>query len=297
MQHLFASATFLLSVTACQSGAVAENNLPPQSVLQSRGTAGTFKDAAVEVVTGKTVSERFLPTAGYTRVAAAPASFAYYLGQLSCKPAGTPVKLFNGEEKQNQRGVAAVLDLDAGKTDLQQCADAVMRLRAEYLFANGRTKDIHFHFTNGFKADFFRWSAGSRIAVSGNNVSWQQGAAEPDSSYKSLRQYLDKVFTYAGTLSLQKELQPFSIDAIQAGDVLIQGGSPGHAMIVVEVAQNATGQRAFMLAQSYMPAQDIHIVKNPQNNSPWFSVAANSSEIRTPDWTFSTSNLRRFEGE
>ena len=299
MQRLFASATLLLSLTACGSGAVADNNLTPQSALKGLVLGSGINDAAVEVATGKTVWERFLPPAGYSKVAAPKSSFAHFLSQLPCKPAGTLVKLFNEEEKQNQRGVAAVLDIDAGKNDLQQCADAVMRLRAEYLFAAGRANEIHFNFTNGFRAGFDKWSAGNRIAVSGNNVSWKLGAA-PDNSYKSLRIYLNKVFTYAGTLSLQKELKPVAISAIQAGDVFIQGGSPGHAMIVVEVAQNAAGNKAFMLAQSYMPAQDIHIVARSSglgSPDPWFIPDSNSVRIITPDWFFTVNDLHRFEGE
>ena len=295
MQRLFASVTLLLSLAACRSGAIAENNLIPQSAPQSTVPAG--RQTPIKVATGKTVSERFLTPAGYSKVGSSQTSFAHFLSQVPCKPAGTPVRYFNGEQKPNQSGVAAVLNLDAGTTDLQQCADAVMRLRAEYLFAAGRANDIHFNFTNGFRAGFHRWSAGERIAVSGNNVSWKLGAT-PDNSYKSLRIYLDKVFTYAGTLSLQKELKPVAVSAIQAGDVFIQGGSPGHAMIVMEVAQNTSGEKAFILAQSYMPAQDIHIVKNPQNpGSPWFILDTNESEIRTPDWIFTTTDLRRFEGE
>ena len=40
------------------------------------------------------------------------------------------------------------------------------------------------------------------------------------------------IFMYAGTLSLSKEMQPISINNMQIGDVFIQGGSPGHAMII-----------------------------------------------------------------
>ena len=55
---------------------------------------------------------------------------------------------------------------------------------------------------------------------------------------------------------------------MQIGDVFIKGGFPGHAVVVLDMAENdRTGQRVFLLAQSYMPAQDIHIMKNPTNAS------------------------------
>ena len=47
------------------------------------------------------------------------------------------------------------------------------------------------------------------------------------------------------------------------GDVLIQGGSPGHAMLIVDMVENKEGQETVHTGQAYMPAQDIHIVINP----------------------------------
>jgi hypothetical protein len=83
---------------------------------------------------------------------------------------------------------------------------------------------------------------------------------------------------------------------IQVGDVLIQGGSPGHAIIVFDVVVNQkTGQKAYLLGQSYMPAQEIHILKNlnNNNNNPWYLVE-DSNIIKTPEWTFSIKDLKRF---
>ena len=52
-----------------------------------------------------------------------------------------------------------------------------------------------------------------------------------------------------------------NIDAIEIGDIFIRGGFPGHAVLVVDMAIHpVSGQKAVLLAQSYMPAQDIHIL-------------------------------------
>ena len=50
-----------------------------------------------------------------------------------------------------------------------------------------------------------------------------------------------------------------------------------------------------MLAQSYMPAQDIHIVKNFENVSisPWYELPVKGF-LLTPEWTFGVKDLKRF---
>ena len=88
------------------------------------------------------------------------------------------------------------------------------------------------------------------------------------------------VFMYAGTASLSKELRTVPYTSLQAGDVFIKGGSPGHAVIVVDVAIHPkTKKKVFLLAQSYMPAQQIHILVNPANRnlSPWYELTDTDS--------------------
>ena len=244
---------------------------------------------------GKDIFSRFNVPEGYKRIIADSGSFSFFLQHFPLKEHGAKVYYYNGEEKSNAGVYEAVLDIDVGEQDLQQCADAVMRLRAEYLYSLRQYDKIHFNFTNGFNAEYTRWAEGERIKVNGNKVSWYSSTTK-DYSANTFSKYLEKVFMFAGTLSLSKELKTVSIDDIQIGDVFIHGGSPGHAIIVMDMAINSNGKKIFMVAQSYMPAQSIHVLKNFNNStlSPWYDLSA-MDEMKTPEWTFEKTELKRFE--
>jgi hypothetical protein len=263
--------------------------------LQSCGKKTITVQSTAKDSTGSTVKTRFALPEGYVRITPEKNSFAEYLQNLPLKPEGTKALNYDGSEKRPNDVYVAVVDIDVGEKDLQQCADAVVRLRAEYLFAQQKFDDIKFNFTNGFTAQYSKWREGYRISINGNKVSWVKKAVE-STSYAEFRKYLDVVFTYAGTLSLEKELTPIDISEIEIGSVFIKGGSPGHAVIVVDLAVNkSTGDKIFLLAQSYMPAQDIQILKNPNNDtqSPWYSTKFGETLI-TPEWTFKKTQLRKF---
>jgi hypothetical protein len=211
------------------------------------------------------------PPPGFRRVAVDSGSFGHWLRQLSLKEDKT-VYLFDGSRKRNQSAQFAVLKIPVGERDLQQCADAVMRLRADYLFSLKRYNEIKFT-DNAGKA--YTWSGGN--------------------DRTAFDKYLVNVFAWCGSASLEKQLAAVPANyQIKPGDVLIKGGFPGHAMIVADVVMNDKGQRKFMLAQSYMPAQDIHIVKNPAdpNEGPWYDFDKTIEDISTPEWTFYWPQLR-----
>jgi len=250
-------------------------------------------DAPIINTVGKNILTRFNPPAGYYRKELDKNSFAYYLRTLPLKEDGATVKLYDGNEK----GYAvydAVVDMDIGKKDLQQCADAIMRLRGEYYYSRKEFEKISFVLTNGFRMDYSEWVKGKRLAVNGNKTHWVQSAA-PSNTYADFRKYMEVVFNYAGTLSLSKALHPKNIDNIAIGDVFVHGGSPGHAVIVVDVAESKSGGKVFMVAQSYMPAQDIHILKNFEDEtiSPWYKNSI--SQFNSPQWSFEISELKSFE--
>jgi len=246
---------------------------------------------------GTSIKERYNPPEGYVRTRLISGSFEEYLRNLPLKPHGTRVRYYNGKQKPADGIYDGVVNLDLSNKNLQQCADAVIRLRAEYLYSQGKFEKIHFCFTNGFNAEFLKWKDGYRTLVRGNDVSLIK-KAEPSDSYQIFSNYLETVFMYAGTLSLSRELKSIKFEELRPGDVFIQGGSPGHAVIIVDVAEEMnTGDKVFILAQSYMPAQDIQILINPSNPSisPWYELRVKEDILITPQWDFSQSDLKRFD--
>jgi hypothetical protein len=243
---------------------------------------------------GKTIRERFNTPEGFIREDDNTTAYDNFLRGFLLQPNGAKVYTHSGSLKQPDNVYDAVLDIDVGTKDLQQCADAVMRLRAEYLFANKLYEKIHFNFTNGKKAEFLKYAEGYRFNLKTN--SWNKTTAK-DYSKKSFRAYMDLVFNYAGSLSLSRELKSVDVKDIKVGDVFIKGGSPGHAVTVVDVAINPkTKEKIFIIAQSYMPAQNIHILKNfnSRNTSPWYSANFGES-LKTPEWVFEKGQLMRFK--
>lgn len=225
---------------------------------------------------------------GYARASDDQDSFCVYLQSLRLKSPGTVARAYNGKVSEYDHLTHAVLRMSIGGDPYLQCADAIIKLRSEFLWNAGREDDISFHFTNGFECPYPRWRDGARPAKAGDDVFWCDGAASPDSSFASFQAYLHVLYTFAGTKSLADEMEPVpEKDGIRVGDVLNVGGTPGHAMIVADVAVNKlTGRQAVLLVQGNTPAQDLIVLKNVKNPglSPWFRVRR--GVVRTEKWTY-----------
>lgn len=233
-----------------------------------------------------TVLTRFTAPAGYQQVKATPGSFAAYLQSLPLKPAGAHTLTYKGAVAATDVFTAAVVDLSVGHEDLQQCADVVMRLRGQYLYQQKRYSEIAFHFESGFRCDYIHYADGYRY----HNDHWVL-KAKKDYSYPTFMRYMALVFDYAGTLSLDKELHKIkNPDELQTGDVFIKGGSPGHCFIVMDVVENPQHKKLFLLAQSFMPAQNLQVL---QYRSPWFSM-----DVKSEIWygeVIDKTYLKRFD--
>jgi len=240
----------------------------------------------------QTIGEIVIPS-GYERVPVGKDSFGKWLRNVKLKK-DSRIHLYDGRLKYNQSSQFAVLDITVGNKDLQQCADAILRLRAEYFYDQNNMDMIRFKATDGTELSFARWLKGERYKLSRDKLLPYISGKSVSNKRIQLEQFLEVVFAYCGTISLGKETHLVSDpNDIQIGDVFVKAGSPGHAMIIVDIAINRKGEKIFMLAQGLMPAQDIHIVRNliDEKISPWYKFTSDP-KIITPQWVFYRNELK-----
>jgi len=171
---------------------------------------------------------------------------------------------------------AAKFNYDIGKNDLHQCADAAMYFKAWYHFDNGNINNIIFTFTDGTRYSYMQFLKEKKL----------------QNSFSNFKKYMTIIWSYAGTWSVEKyDTIKVNVKNILAGDIFIIGGFPGHTVTVVDIIENECGDKKIMLSQSYMPAQDHHILINLNNNSVWFDM----NKLSDIGWGFTENNLKRFK--
>jgi hypothetical protein len=217
-------------------------------------------------------------------------SWQYFLGHLPVVDG--PIVDYTGKSINSQQKHVGIIPYDVGRADLQQCADAIIRLRAEYLFQQRRYDEIGFHFVSG---DYYTWNdycKGLRPITKGKGVQFIT-LASCVKTHETLRKYLDIVYTYASTISLSKELKP-AID-FEIGTVVIYAGSPGHCFIIIDEAVNKEGEKVYKLAEGYTPAQSIYVLRNLNEAgvSPWYQLK--KGVIETTSYRFESYKLGKFE--
>ena len=244
-----------------------------------------------------TIITRFTPPKGYFWEKNPTGSFSEFMTNFPLHPKNFPVRDFNAVPIMRQNNHVAILNIDVGDKDLQQCADAWIRLYAEYLWSQKRFDEIKFEFTSGQLFTWNEYRKGLRTQEIKKRVRFVK-TGKPDDSYENFRKYLNIIFRYAGTISLDRESFPLVQNSqIKPGDFLIKPGSPGHSVIIVGVAKNGAGKRLYILAESFMPAQDIHILVNKEKPqlSPWYELDVKSPRTITAKYIFKPTTIKRFK--
>ena len=271
----------------------------PRTTSRSRDiTAGyPWFDPAIDGVPAadSTLEERFPTDPGFSRVKLEIQSFGAFLRALPLAAPNTPVLSYRGDvvRSDNHPNIAAVVAIDIGNRDLQQCADAILRLHAEWRYARGH-RDHVYRAANGTKLSFARYAAGERLRVDGNNLSFVAVAKPTKPTHALLRTWLDDVFSWTNTGALSRDAQRVDMADLRPGDFFVVPGVPyGHTVLVLDMAKDATGRIAVLLGQSFVPAQNVHVLR-PNTTSVWFVINKSEQALTTPFWKpFPFASLRR----
>lgn len=260
---------------------------------------------------GTTIETRFLVPEGFERVPVQEGSFAEYLRKLPLKADGStlhyigkdgaPAGEVPADPYKTPAAHAAILDLPM-LNDSEQCADTVIHLYAEYLYAQARYDELSFHFYNGFECDFLHYTQGYRPNAAKNGWFFDEDHWT-GTERKVFELYLKMVFTYANTTSLfRQDLTPAALSEMAIGDMFIvpaASGRSGHVVLIADMIQNPeTGEVRFMTVQGSMPAVEAHVMLNAEEAelSPWQNARfENGMFVSATYWECPVENLRRFQ--
>ncbi|TPN83041.1 DUF4846 domain-containing protein [Aquimarina algicola] len=244
---------------------------------------------------GDLISTRVTVPSGYKRVSYKKGSFGEYLRNYPLKPYGSKIINYDNSEYFAQNWHDAILEIPVPENGLQQCADALMRIRSEYLWLHNRKDEIGFNFTSGHYCSWIKYAEGYRPKIQGNKVTFHK-TSSADYSKSNFYKYLNLIYTYAGTLSMSHELRKVAVSDVKIGDMLVKPGSPGHIEIIVDEIINEEGHKMYLLAQGNTPAQSVCLLKNFENTSisPWYQFNEYEA-VYTPSYYFDEARFIRFK--
>ena len=222
----------------------------------------------------ETIGEAYPIPDGYVR--SSENAFGQWLRDRAVAPRNVPIRTYNGHEVHHD-GRVVVLDMVPG--DRQQCADSIIRLRAEWELQQGHSPS--FHATSGDPMPWKRFQAGEKPYEKNGRIAWTTGSS------KRWNDYLARVFIWAGTASLSV-YDTKAVQHPQPGDILVQGGFPGHAVILLDVVERGS-DRLMLIGEGYMPAQNFHVEHGPVGG--WWRW---EDGVRLHHYNLNKDTLRRF---
>jgi len=218
------------------------------------------------------LQNRFQPPVGFQRILASPNSFGYWLRNLPLLPEGTPVKDYRSRIKVAPEDtiLAAVVDYDIQGKKLEQCMDIIIRFRAEYLKSQKRVDEIAFYLPINYLLKWNDWKNGFRPIHRGSQINLLKNRST-DSSCNSFDEYLKEIFYHSNTQTAYFNYTRVQFEDIQIGDFIVKKGSHGHAVLILDVAIDSTGNKIALMGHGDTPARQFYIL-NYKKDEPWFPL-------------------------
>lgn len=274
---------------AASGSAATPAALPDRARYAWLGSTGRESPPAVTTLAAA------IPTPpGWERIPAPPGSFAAWLRELPLAAPGTPVKDWRGDEVYggDDEYVKAVIAIDVGRSNLQQSADVVVRLHAEWQWSLGR-RDQEYVSATKDPLPYARYAEGKRTLAQGPHLYWVKQRDPNDvNDYDAFRDFLDAAFLWINSPALRMQSEPVAADALMPGDFFVRRDKSGHTVVVLDVVTRANGERLALLGQGIAPAMNPHVLR-PGRGTAWFSLRPPEPLLTPYTKEFAWEELRR----
>jgi hypothetical protein len=172
--------------------------------------------------------------------------------------------------------------------------DIVIRLYAEFLWQAQKTDSLKLPLPDGTWLYWDHWRSGYRPFFKGIQVDLRR-SKDPDSTYYSYKKYLQIVFSESHTQQFYHSYRPVEPKNVQIGDFIVRKGTKGHAVMIVDLAQNARGELIALIGNGDTPACQFFLLNYTEEN-PWIPLYLEDEVLPLPLRRKMTwDGLRRFE--
>lgn len=194
----------------------------------------------------------FDPPKGYTRIVFQNDSYSNWMQNLPVKNSKSIMSI---DRKINWNrltyNVFFVIDKPLYfKEDLEQCADYAMRFWADYHKETGKRDNLYLFDYNGSKKYFIN-------------------------SKKTYIDFLKYSMSHSNSYSIWNGANKIISEKLIPGDMFVQNmnGGIGHVSVVIDAAENETGDRIYLVGYSNLPAQEFHVERalTEYGVSGWFT--------------------------
>jgi hypothetical protein len=237
-----------------------------------------------------------LPSNNYHRIKTEPNSFGKWLRELPLNTTGSAVYNYRGGvfKDRADTSVAFVVDLDINGRRFEQCMDILVRLYAEYLWAERQIEILRLPLPGGYWLKWRDWKKGFRPVFKGIDVKMAL-SAKPDTSIETYKTYLNTVYSESHTQQFYHAYQSVGRTNVQIGDVIIKKGTKGHAIMIVDLARNEHGDIIALIGNGDTPACQFFLL-NYRADSPWIPLNYDQETLDLPlRRKMSWDGLRRFD--
>ena len=182
-------------------------------------------------------------------------------------------------KKSTDSTLAGVVPVNIAGNRLWQCMDILICFHVDYLEMNSNPV-VSYPLPDGTPFSWLEWQKGIRPVFEGLNFK-KILKSKSDTSVKNFTKYLNTIFEYSGTQSFWHYYPDIKLNNVEPADFIVKKGKKGHAILVVDVAENSMGQKVALMGQGDTPACQFYLLKQT-NGDPWFKIDIESAHPDLP---------------